>query len=258
MNSLKCFGVGDGMANADRNYSSYLYDLGGVSLLLDCGEPISRSYKAAGGSYDAIDRIFISHLHFDHLGGFFMLLQSFWLEERRKDLYVHLPQDGIQPIRQLLQAACLFDELLPFRLWFEPLRSGQAVRQDKVQITPHPTSHLESFRLAFGAEHPGDFAAFCFLLESAQLRIAHSADLGKVADLAPLLHKPLDLLVCELAHFKPEELFDYLRGRDIKKVVFTHLSRRCWDQVEDIRQLATQMLPNFQISIPKDQDLIIL
>ena len=258
MSALKCFGVGDGKPSAERNHSSYLYEFGGVSLLIDCGEPISRSYKASGLGYDLIDRIFISHLHFDHLGGFFMLMQSFWLENRRKDLVVHLPRDGIHPLRQMLEAACLFDELLPFRLKFESLQSGQPVTHGPVRVIPCPTSHLESFRLAFAEKHPGDFAAFSFLLETDRLRIAHSADLGQVADLEPLLIQPLDLLVCELAHFKPEELFAFLKGRAIQEIAFTHLGRSCWERLEETRRLAATSLPGIKLHFPKDQEVITL
>ena len=45
---LKCFGVGDGQACADRNHSAYLYTASGTALLVDCGEPVSRSFKASG------------------------------------------------------------------------------------------------------------------------------------------------------------------------------------------------------------------
>src|SRR5687768_17086560 len=88
--SLKCFGVGDGTPSAERNHSAYLYRLGTATLLIDCGEPVSRSFKATGLSYETIDRIFLSHLHSDHVGGLFMLLQGFWLEQRRQQLTIHL------------------------------------------------------------------------------------------------------------------------------------------------------------------------
>lgn len=256
--TLKCFGVGDGKPSAERNHSSYLYEFGGTTFLIDCGEPISRSYKASGLGYDLIDLIFISHLHFDHLGGFFMLMQSLWLENRRKDLVVHLPRDGIQPLRQMLEAACLFDELLPFRLKFEPLRTGHPVQHGPVRVLPWPTTHLDSFRVAFAAKYPGDFAAFCFLLETDRFRIVHSADLGDVSDLEPLLVKPLDLLVCELAHFKPEELFAFLKGRAIKQIAFAHLGRSCWERLEETRHLAAESLPGIRLHFPKDQEVITL
>src|SRR5262245_53277717 len=122
--SVKCFGVGDGVPNPDRNHSSYLYTFGDASVLIDCGEPLSRSLKASGVSYVAIDRVVISHLHSDHFAGFFMLLQSFWLEQRRKDLVVQMPEDAIAPFQHMLRSAYLFEELLPFRMRLEPLRAG--------------------------------------------------------------------------------------------------------------------------------------
>jgi len=253
---LRCFGVGDGTASVDRNHSSYLYSFGETSLLIDCGEPISRSFKSSGLSTDLIDRILISHLHADHIGGFFMLLQGFWLENRKKDLQIHLPAESIQPLRQMLRAAFLFEELLPFRLIFSPWLTGQPEVDKKVRVTPFPTTHLQVLRKTFQAKYPGDYAAYCFLLESERSRIGHSADLGSPNDLEPLLAKPLDLLVCELAHFKPEEMFAYLRGRDIKRIAFTHVARYYWERLDETRRLAAQFLPEANFWFPRDLEVI--
>ena len=256
--SVKCFGVGDGLPSADRFHSSYLYQLGKTSILLDCGEPVSRSFKATGLNHDAIDRIFISHLHCDHIGGFFMLVQGLWLERRTKDLTIHLPEDGIEPIRQMLNASCIFEELIGFRLNYEPLNAGRTVKLEGAQITPFPTTHLQDLRRAFYKKHPQAFAAFCFLLETDRLRIGHSGDLGKPSDLEPVLEKPLDLLVCELAHFTPEDLFSYLKGRDIKQVVLVHLNRRYWESLRKVRALAAKMLPDRRVTFAHDQQVITL
>ena len=43
------------------------------------------------------------------------------LERRRKDLPVSMPQDGIKPAAQMLEAGLIFKELLKFRLRFEAL-----------------------------------------------------------------------------------------------------------------------------------------
>lgn len=250
--SLKSFGVGDGWPSEDRNHSSFLYQVGKTSLLIDCGEPISRLYKASGLNYDTIDQIFLSHLHFDHVGGFFMLIQGFWLEQRQKDLVVHLPQDGIDPIRNMLNAACLFDDLFSFRLRFEPLKSGSPILINKVKVTPFRTTHLDSLRRAFQHKHPQKYEAFCFLMESNGLRIGHSADIGAPEDLDPLLEQPLDLLVCELAHARPEHLFRYLRNRSVGHIVFTHLSRRLWESLEEISALASESLGSIPFSFAQD------
>lgn len=256
--SLKCFGVGDGWPCGDRHHSSFLYRIGKACFLFDCGEPVSGSFKATGLNYDTIDRIFLSHLHCDHIGGFFMLIQGFWLEQRQKDLPVHLPAEGIEPIRKLLDAACIFDELYGFRLLFESLAVGQPVVTHRVKVTPYASTHLESLRKAFQKKYPQPFQAFCFLIESDRLRIGHSADIGDPEDLAPLVEKPLDLLVCELAHFRPETLFKYLKDRPIKKIVFIHVARRYWEKLEETRELASKLMPNIPFSFAHDGDEITL
>ena len=81
--SLTCLGVGDGWPCADRRHAAFLYRFGKTTLLVDCGEPVDASLRAHGVKPDAVDRILISHLHSDHIGGFFMLMQGFWLEGRR-------------------------------------------------------------------------------------------------------------------------------------------------------------------------------
>ncbi len=255
---LKCFGVGDGQACGDRNHSAYLYTCGSASVLVDCGEPVSRSFKASGLSYETVDRIFLSHLHSDHFGGLFMLLQGFWLEKRKRDLRVHLPGDGIAPLRQMLTAAYLFEEVLPFRLVFEPLQDRRTVPVGEVRVTPFRNSHLDGARRTFQAKYPGEYAAYSFLLETAHHRLGHSADLESPKDLDPLLAEPLDLLVCELDHFRAEDLFRHLKGRAIKHLVLIHLGRRYWEKVEAVRKLAAEALPGVRISFPRDQAVIAL
>ncbi len=254
--ALKCFGVGDGWPCAGRNHASFLYRFGKVSILIDCGETVSGSYHASRLPYDAIDRIFISHLHADHLAGFFMLMQGFWLEGRKKALTVHMPADGIKPAGQMLRAGMIFKELLRFQLRFQALRAGGAVNVGNVRVTAHRTTHLERLRKLYQKKYPLRFDAFSFLLEAGRMRVGHSADIGRPADLEPLLQKPLDLLVCELAHFKAEELFRYLNGRDIKRVVFVHLARTYWENLGPVRRLAAKMLPGMRCFFPRDHEEI--
>jgi hypothetical protein len=256
MSSLTCFGVGDGFPCADRNHASFLYRFGRTSILIDCGEPIDGTFRASGLSYDLIDSIFVSHLHADHVGGLFMFLQGCWLEGRRKELPVHVPANSVKPLRGMLQAGLLFDELFRFRLELKPLGPEKPVGVRNVQVTPFPTSHLDRVGPALRRKYPRAFASYCFLIESARLRIGHSADLGRPEDLDPLLAKPLDLLVCELAHFKPEAIFSYLAGRPIKRVAFVHLARPHWSNLSGIRRLAARMLPGLRHSFPKDGAVI--
>jgi ribonuclease Z len=252
--SLNFFGVGDGAADASRNHASFLYNFPNGSFVLDCGEPLSRSFKASGSDCESFDRILISHLHSDHIGGFFMFIQGLWLERRTRPVTVHLPADAIKPIQQMLEAVYLFPEVLPFPLVFEPLRSGEPVRCQDIHITPFRTAHLDRTKERNAAKHPGNYDAFCFLIQTKNLRIGHSADLDSPRDLAPLLEEPLDLLVCELAHFQPAELFAALQGRRIRKLALIHLSEEFWSNRDAVADLAKKMLSGVEIVIPQDND----
>jgi ribonuclease BN (tRNA processing enzyme) len=254
--SLKCLGVGDGWPCADRNHSSFLYQFGRTRLLIDCGERVSGTLKALRASPDLVDHILLSHLHSDHFGGFFMLMQGFWLGPRRKDLTVHLPADGIQPLRQMLDAGMIFDEMLQFRLNYRALAAGEPFTPGRVKVTPFPTTHLESLRVAHQRRHPLRFEAFSFLFEAGGRRIGHSADLGAPEDLAPLLEKPLDLLVCELAHFTPKALFAWLRDKPVRRLVFMHVADRHWRNLRPVKALVKRMLPEVSVTFARDAEEI--
>lgn len=72
-----------------------------------------------------------------------MLMQGFWLERRRRTLTVHMPEDGIAPVKRLLDAGCVFEDLLSFRLRFRTLRARRSVVMRGVEVTPCPTTHLD-------------------------------------------------------------------------------------------------------------------
>jgi ribonuclease Z len=242
-NSLKCFGVGDGWASSDRFHSSYLYRIGESSFLVDAGEPLSRSFKAANLPYDSIDALALSHTHGDHVGGFLMFMQSLWLERRTKDLPIYLPEDAIEPLKQFLRACYIFPELMGFKSIYKPLEARVPFHVRDVKITPFRTTHLDSLRESFQKAYPQAFDAFAFLIQTGRQTIVHSADLGAVTDLEPLLQEPVDLLVCELAHFSPEELFTCLRDKAIAKAAFVHVGRPFWEKLDETKALARKLLP---------------
>ena len=109
---LQALGTSDGWASDRRGHAAFLYRMDGSTLLVDCGEPVSRSLRTAGVQPDDLDGILLSHLHCDHVGGFFMLIQGFCLDRRTRDLTVHMPEEGLEPVRHMLDAAYIFDELM--------------------------------------------------------------------------------------------------------------------------------------------------
>ena len=253
--TLHCLGIGDGWPSPDRRRSSFLYRFGKTSLLVDCGDGVSAGFCADGLPYDALDGVLLSHLHNDHVGGFSLFVQDLWLKRRQRPLPVHLPGTGIAPLKAWLEATLVPPALIGFPIDWIPLAAGQKFRVGKVSVTAHPTSHLESLRRALQPSYPAiGFEAFSFLLEAPGVRIAHTADLGAATDLIPLVTKPLDLLVCELAHVELEPLAAMLRGRAIGKIMFVHVAREFWDDLRGTRKRLKSALGGIPFTIARDGD----
>lgn len=249
--SLTCLGVGDGLLSATRGHAAFVYRFGRTQLLVDCGEPAASSLCRGGWQAEDLAAVFISHLHFDHVGGLLTLLQAQGLAPRHRPLPVYLPRVGIPPIRTLMQAGCMGSLPTPLRLSLEALRVGRTIRVGEVTVAARHSTHLEV--MCGGAAGNGRFTeAFSFLLEGAGRRVAHSADLGGMEDLAGLVEGPLDLLVCELSHLEPTAVWKVLAGRPIRRVVFVHLSATQWRARRVLRSEARRALRPMRVEIPED------
>jgi len=252
--SVTCFGVGDGWPCPDRHHSSFLYNLGGSCLLIDCGEGLSSSFSRSGHSYDALDGILLSHFHSDHVGGLFMFLQGMWLEKRQRPLTIYLPAEGIQPLKRMLEAVYLFEDLIGFPLRFQSLCAERVIEIGTIRVTPHATQHLAQLRATFGRRRRQAFECFSFVLEAGGRRVGHSADIGLATDLDPLLAKPLDHLICELAHCELDAICRHLVGfrTAIARATFVHLSRNLWNVRAETRRRLKKWLVAMPFVIARD------
>jgi ribonuclease BN (tRNA processing enzyme) len=251
--SVTCFGVGEGWPCHDRNHASFLFRLGETRILVDAGDGLSSTFKATGPGYDVIDRVLLSHMHSDHVGGFSLFVQGLWLEKRRRPLPVHMPGAGIPALKAWLSATILFEELIGFPIYWEPLAAAVKIRESAVTITPFPTTHLESLRVAFQKLHKTTcFETFAFVIEGLGKRVAHTADIGHVDDLDPLVSQHLDLLVCELSHVEADDIFEKLAGKDIDHVVFVHVERQLWADLKTLKKRAKAKLGKIRFTIAQD------
>lgn len=254
--SVTCLGVGDGRTSADRGHAAFLYRFGDTRLLVDCGEPATHALLHHGERLEELDTVLISHLHFDHVGGLLTLLQRLWLSRRTRALTIHLPKVGIAPVQALMRTALVFDQWEAFPLEFRPLKTGEPVTVAGVTVTPLPSTHMQALS-GQGSGPAGPMTeAFSFILEGAGVRVAHSADLGGIGDVAGLVREPLDLLVCELAHLEPAALLATLRGRPLRRLALVHLSATAWRFRRRWLARAARVLAPVRTRIPEDGERI--
>lgn len=94
---LTFLGTGGSWPSSQRNVSAVGLKRGSEVLLFDCGEGTQRQFQKSGLSYMAVEKIFITHLHGDHILGLPGLLQTMALNERDRPLEIYGPP-GIQRV----------------------------------------------------------------------------------------------------------------------------------------------------------------
>lgn len=258
MSALVFLGTGPGIPVAGRMCSSCVVRCGPALVLVDAGEPCSVRLAELGIAVAELDAVLLTHGHSDHTGGLPMLVQSAWLAPRTRDLPVYLPGELAGPLRQWLEAVYLPASLLGFSLdllaW-DPACTVEAA--PGVQVRIFPTTHLQGLRERIGRTSVGRFEGYGLDISCAGRRVVFSSDLGRPADLEPVLAASCDVLVCELAHFRPEELFAVLRGRDIRRLVFNHLAPGLNGREEDVLRAAREALPQIgEIRAVRDGDCV--
>src|SRR5580698_525474 len=101
-------GTGTPYPESNRFGSAILIEAGGEKLLFDCGRGAVIRLSEAGVNVNEIDRIFLTHLHSDHVVGLPDLWLTGWLLGRRNALRVWGPP-GTSTFTKHLAEAFRFD-----------------------------------------------------------------------------------------------------------------------------------------------------
>ncbi|MBN9693062.1 MAG: ribonuclease Z [Verrucomicrobia bacterium] len=252
---LTCLGVGEGWPSGSRRHASFVYQFGSTRLLLDCGDGMSSAFKAAGFDYESLDAIVLSHMHSDHVGGFSMFIQSLWLNQRRRPLPVYAPARALPALQAWLNATVLPAGLIGFELQWRGLEPGGHFNVGPVQITAHPTTHLDSLQRSFGSQLPATaFEAFSFVLRDSQVRVSHTADIGDVSDTVPLLAVQPNLFVSELSHVDLPALTAAIRQAQPSKVIFVHVACELLSDLDGLQARLKQELGPIPFALARDDD----
>jgi ribonuclease Z len=127
--------------SSERNSSAQLLNIAERYCLIDCGEATQiqlRKYKA---KFQAIDHVFISHLHGDHFFGLPGLLSSMHLLGREQSLNVYGPPNLKRLMDVLMEVS---ETKLNFEIkWFFTNSNGLNLlfEDEKIEVFSFPLKH---------------------------------------------------------------------------------------------------------------------
>jgi ribonuclease Z len=154
MRRLVFLGTGDSL-NPERAQTSLAVPLpGGETMLVDTssGTVLLARLEAAGIPLESVRHVFISHRHFDHVGGLAPLLTGL-AALPEASLTVHAAPETLRALRGYLDLTIPgVEDWLGKRLDWHELVPGKPVEVGEIEITPFLMSHgLEcvGFRLGW-------------------------------------------------------------------------------------------------------------
>jgi ribonuclease Z len=154
--SIRLLGTSASRPTVERNVSSLAVHREGETLMFDCGEGTQRQMMRWGVSF-ALEDIFFTHMHADHLLGVIGLIRTMALQGRTERLRLWGPRGSS---RVLKRAEALGFERAAFPVEIHEIEAGQRIPRDEYEIVGFPVEHRGSASLGYAiveAERKGRF-----------------------------------------------------------------------------------------------------
>jgi ribonuclease Z len=220
---LITIGCASGMPSPGFSHSCYLIEQADRLYMLDCGDGASSALRRCRINTSAIEHIFISHTHPDHVSGIPMFVQMQYLEDRREPLTIFIPSEFERAFYVMMRSLYLFPEKVGFDLTVGIIDERFEFDNGSVKIRAYANSHLTGYREFFNSrECDNRMQCFSFVVEGGGKKLAYSADVGGLDDLSDIAIDA-DLLLTEGMHLDLAQLPALLIEKNVKRCILTHL-----------------------------------
>lgn len=209
------FGSSHGAPEPNRRCSSIMFEVGSNRYFVDMGTMAIEDLATRRIPVDSVKGIFITHMHGDHTNGLpaYLDLCSWYYRTANPEIFLPEPRDEAI---ELITAWIKCNGTKPREFKFSPINEGELFNDGVIKVTAYKTRHIAD--------------SYAYLVEAEGKRVLFGGDMSVKgpADDFPLevLDKPLDVAICEAAHFPATDYIPIFEGKDVKQLCITHYSDR--------------------------------
>ena len=167
MFDLTFLGSSASVPSADRDHPGLLVEAGGHRIMVDCGEGMQRQLLRSGAGFRRLDRLLLTHGHFDHMLGIPGLFSTLRLRQSTDVMTIHGSPGTLDVVVRML-AGLWGEGRAPIRCnsfrWWRGGSSTPASSPSTVSVCVITTPKASRFRSR--AKSVGIFCATAFRLSA--------------------------------------------------------------------------------------------
>lgn len=233
----------------DMHHCSIVMEIGAAIYWFDAGENCSHRAYTTGIDIMKTRALFISHPHFDHVGGLANLFACFnkLIVRYKSTLKFDNSLKMFCNSPDIVEAATTICNSgrggkLAFDLSLNSISDGVIYKDETVRISAIHNGHLRE-------DGSNGWHSHSFLVEAEGLRVIYSGDVKVPTDIDPLLVDGCDLLIMETGHHKVSDVCEYAISRGIPALRFNHHGREILEHRDEMEKLVADYAEKAGISI---------
>jgi ribonuclease Z len=151
MFDLTFLGTSASVPSAERGHPGLLVEAGGQRVMVDCGEGTQRQLLRSGAGFRRLDRLLLTHGHFDHVLGIPGLFSTLRLRQSSDLMTIHGGPGTLDVVVRML-AGLWGEGRAPIPLDLVPLSEGPVFDAGEFTVHCFPVRHRDTDSYSFTFE----------------------------------------------------------------------------------------------------------